>query len=207
TLIRREWHQVRRQREGFEENVGEWVADTVDRCAVTSDAQPASCRFTPTAGGSYTIHFAATDAKGRPVATSFYRWVVGTDWVPWNDASKFKMDVVPDRTRYTVGDTATVLFATPFTNAEAWITVEREGLIEQRRLRITSGTTMLKLPVTEAYVPNAFVSILVARGRSAPPAAPDDPGRPTIRVGYAELRVVPEVKRLTIDLHPTVAGD
>src|SRR5438034_4845425 len=33
------------------------------------------------------------------------------------------------------------LFASPFTNAEAWVTVEREGLIEQRRLRIASGAT------------------------------------------------------------------
>jgi uncharacterized protein YfaS (alpha-2-macroglobulin family) len=200
TLIRREWHQVRREREGYDETVGEWVADTVDRCDITSAAEPAACRFTPRAGGSYTIRFAAADPKGRPVATSFFRWVVGPDWVPWNDASQFKMEVVPDRTRYAVGDTATVLFAAPFTNAEAWITVEREGLIEQRRIRITSGTTILKLPITEAYVPNAFVSILVARGRSAPPAAPDDPGRPTIRVGYAELRVVPAVKRLTVDV-------
>jgi uncharacterized protein YfaS (alpha-2-macroglobulin family) len=120
--------------------------------------------------------------------------------VPWNDASQFKMDVVPDKTRYSVGDTATVLFAAPFTDAEAWITVEREGVIDERRQRITSGTTILKLPITEAYAPNAFVSILVARGRSAPPAAPDDPGRPTIRVGYAELRVLPAVKRLTVDV-------
>ena len=201
-LIRREWHQVRREREGYDETVGEWVADTVDRCDVMSDAQPAACRFTPTAGGSYTIRFTTADDRGRPVATSFYRWVVGSDWVPWNDASQFKMDVVPDRTRYAVGDTATVLFASPFTNAEAWVTIEREGLIDQRRLRITSGTTILKLPITEAYVPNAFVSIIVARGRSAPPAAPDDPGRPTIRVGYAELRVLPAVKRLTVDVKP-----
>ena len=200
TLIRREWHQVRREREGYDETVGEWVADTVDRCLVTSASEPAPCRFTPPAGGSYTIRFTAADARGRPVATSFHRWVVGPGWVPWNDASQFKMDVVPDRLRYAVGDTATVLFAAPFTDAEAWVTVEREGLIEQRRLRVTSGTTILKLPITEAHVPNAFVSILVARGRSAPPAAPDDPGRPTIRVGYAELRVVPAVKRLTVDV-------
>ena len=108
------------------------------------------------------------------------------------------MDVIPDRPRYSVGDTATVLFASPFTNAEAWITVEREGMIEQRRLRITSGSTTLKFPITEAYAPNAFVSIVVARGRSAPPGPLDDPGRPTIRVGYAELRVTPEVKRLAV---------
>jgi len=200
TLIRREWHRVRRDRAGSSEDVGEWVSDTVGRCAVTTADQPVSCGFTPAEGGSYTVRFTASDAKGRPVATSFYRWVVGKDWVPWNDASQFKMDVVPDKSRYTVGDTATVLFAAPFTNAEAWITVEREGVIDERRLRITSGTTILKLPITEALVPNAFVSILVARGRSAPPQAPDDPGRPTIRVGYAQFQVTPAVKRLAVDV-------
>ncbi len=50
--------------------------------------------------------------------------------------------------------------------------------------------------------PNAFVSIIVARGRSAPPGPLDDPGRPTIRVGYAELRVTPEKKRLKVEVLP-----
>jgi uncharacterized protein YfaS (alpha-2-macroglobulin family) len=73
-------------------------------------------------------------------------------------------------------------------------------LIDQRRVRITSGATTLKFPITEAYAPNVFVSIIVARGRSAPPGPLDDPGRPTMRVGYAELRVTPEVKRLAVTL-------
>ena len=201
-LIRREWHRVRREREGYAEDVGEWVADTVGRCAVTTAAAPVTCAFTPPAGGSYTVAFSATDPAGRLARTTFYRWAAGPGWVPWNDESQFKMDVIPDKDRYQVGDTATVLFASPFTNAEAWITVEREGLLEQRRLRIVSGSTTLKFPITEAYAPNVYVSILVARGRSAPPAAPDDPGRPTIRVGYARLRVAPEVKRLTVDVQP-----
>ena len=120
---------------------------------VTTAAEPVPCGFTPPAGGSYTVSFRAQDAAGRVVSTSFYRWATGKDWVPWNDESQFKMDVIPDRTRYTVGDTATVLFASPFTDAEAWITVEREGLLQQRRLTIRSGTTTLKLPITEALAP------------------------------------------------------
>ncbi|MGH7703295.1 MAG: Ig-like domain-containing protein, partial [Gemmatimonadales bacterium] len=202
TIVRREWHQVHRDRAGFSEIVGEWVADTVARCALTSGAEPVACDFTPPTGGSYIVSLSSTDRAGRKVSTSFYRWATGQGWVPWNDESRFKMDVIPDRTRYTVGDTATMLFASPFTEAEAWITVEREGLIEQRRLRITSGSTAVKFPITEAYPPNAFVSILVARGRSAPPGRLDDPGRPTIRVGYAELRVTPEPKRLAVALEP-----
>ncbi|HEY9227401.1 MAG TPA: MG2 domain-containing protein, partial [Gemmatimonadaceae bacterium] len=200
TIVRREWHQVRRERNGVVEVVGDWVQDTVAKCAVVTAAEPVPCAVTPSVGGTYTITFSATDRAGRIASTSFVRWVSGRDWVPWSDESQFKMDVIPDKSRYSVGDTATILFASPFTNAEAWVTVEREGLIEQRRLRITSGSTTLKFPITEAYAPNAFVSIIVARGRSAAPGPLDDPGRPTIRVGYAQLRVTPEVKRLTITL-------
>ena len=201
-LERQEWHQVRRERDGYGETVGEWVTDTVGRCTVTTTTGAVPCRFTPPAGGSYTVRLSATDAAGRTVSTSFYRWAVGTDWVPWYDETRFRMDVVPDRTRYAVGDTATVLFASPFTDAEAWITVEREGMLEQRRLRLTSGTTTLRLPITEAHAPNVFVGIVVARGRSAAPGPLDDPGRPTLRVGYAELRVTPERKRLAVEVSP-----
>jgi uncharacterized protein YfaS (alpha-2-macroglobulin family) len=202
TIIRREWHQVRRRRGGYTQYVGEWVTDTVAACALTSGPEPVPCEFTPAMGGSYTIAFEARDDEDRKASTSFYRWATGPDWVPWYDETRFKMDVIPDRDRYTVGDTATVLFASPFTDAEAWVTVEREGIIEERRLTITSGSTTLEFPITEAYAPNAYVSIIVARGRSEPPGKPDDPGRPTIRVGYAELRVTPEAKRLAVDVRP-----
>ena len=205
TIVRREWHQVRRERDGMSELVGEWVSDTTATCVVETAATPGACTFTPRAGGSYTVTFTATDRAGRHASTSLSRWASGSDWVPWNDESQFKMDVIPDKTRYSVGDTATVLFASPFTNAEAWITVEREGILEQRRVRITSGATTIKFPITEAFAPNAFVSILVARGRSAPPGLLEDPGRPTVRVGYANLRVTPEVKRLTIAVAPEKA--
>jgi alpha-2-macroglobulin len=201
-VVRREWHRVRRQRGGAFHEVGEWVADTVATCAVTTGARQQACGFTPPSGGSYTVTFTAIDAQGRTATTSFARWSFGPDWVPWNDESKFKMDVIPDRPRYDVGDEATVLIASPFTDAEAWVTVERERIIEQRRVRLTSGTTELKLRITEAHAPNAFVSVVVVRGRSAAPGTVDDPGRPTMRVGYAELRVTPEVKRLSVQVQP-----
>src|SRR3989449_2763670 len=202
TIVRREWHRVQRARDGVEEQIGEWVADTVAHCDVVSAEDPATCRFTPTAGGTYIVSFKAKDEAGRAASTSFYRWATGKDWIPWNDENQFKMDLIPDKTRYSVGDTATILVAAPFTDAEAWITVEREGLIEQRRMRVSAGATSLKFRITEAYAPNVFVSMVLVRGRSAPPGGIADPGRPTLRVGYAELRVTPEVKRLAVDVKP-----
>ena len=202
TVVRREWHQVHRERDGAAETVGEWVSDTVAHCALTTAEEPVRCDFTPAEGGSYLVSFDAKDAKGRAVHTSFMRWATGSDWVPWEDESRFRMDLIADKSRYSVGDTATVMVASPFTDAEAWITVEREGLIEQRRMTLKSGSQLLKFPITEAYAPNAFVSVVVTRGRSAPPGRLDDPGRPTIRVGYTELRVTPETKRLAVTVQP-----
>src|SRR5439155_10277043 len=90
-LIRREWHRVRREREGYAEDVGEWVSDTVGRCAVTTAATPVTCTVTPPGGGSYTVALTATDPAGRPARTTFYRWAAGPGWIPWNDESQFKM--------------------------------------------------------------------------------------------------------------------
>ena len=202
TIIRREWHQVSRTRYGYSEVTGEWVEDTVARCALQTAETPVSCAITPSDGGSYIVRFTAKDAGGRDVETSFYRWATGRGWVPWNDENRFKLDIIPDKERYAPGDTATLLIASPITNAEAWFTVEREGIIEQRRFRITDGATRIRLPITERHSPNVFVSVVVVRGRSGAPGTLDDPGRPTLRVGYAQLRVTPEVKRLTVSVDP-----
>ena len=203
TVVRREWHRVQRRRDGVDEGVGSWVSDTIAQCnATTTSAAQATCGFTPDRGGTYIMTFRARDEAGREAVTTFYRWATGRDWVPWGDESQFKMDVIPDRTSYDVGDTATLLIASPFTDAEAWITVEREGIIEQRRMRLASGSSSIKVPLTEAHVPNAFVSIVAVRGRSAPPGGIADPGRPALRLGYAELRVTPSVKRLRVEVAP-----
>jgi uncharacterized protein YfaS (alpha-2-macroglobulin family) len=198
TFIRREWHQVTRSRRGYSELVGEWVEDTVGRCTVRSAEMAVGCRLTPEKGGSYIVRFDATDEQGREVQTSFYRWATGAGWVPWNDDSRFKLDVIADKSVYAPGDTATLVIASPFTDAEAWFTVEREGIIEQRRLRITDGSTRIRLPITEAHTPNIFASIVVVRGRSGAPGSLDDPGRPALRVGYTQLQVRHEVKRLQV---------
>lgn len=201
-LVRREWHRVRRVRDGDAEMVGEWVADTVARCTVTTTDAAKPCALTPIAAGVHSVIYTARDGAGRETITAFTRWVTGPGWVPYNDDGQFKLEVIADKPRYAPGDTATLVFASPFTDAEAWITVERERLFEQKRLRLTSGTTTFKLPITEAHAPNVFVSMIVARGRSAPPGTLGDPGRPTVRVGYAELRVTPETKRLSVSVVP-----
>ncbi|MDH5590921.1 MAG: MG2 domain-containing protein, partial [Gemmatimonadota bacterium] len=146
-LVRREWHRVRRTRDGVSSTVGSWVQDTVATCQVRTAAEPTLCTVTPPAGGSYIMSLEARDARGRVARTTFYRWASGAGWVPWWDSDQLEMDVILDRQRYEVGDTATVMLAAPFTDVEAWVTVERERILESRRVRITDGATTFRLPI------------------------------------------------------------
>ncbi|MGH7469777.1 MAG: MG2 domain-containing protein, partial [Longimicrobiales bacterium] len=195
-VIRREWQATRRA------GGGDMVSDTVATCSLQTRADPVSCTFTPQRGGSYVVALTARDAQGRTARTSFERWAVGAGWNPRGFQSPFQIEVTPDRPRYSVGDTATLIIASPFKGVEAWLTVERERILESRRIRLDSGTSTVKVPITEAHAPNAFVSVLLVRGRSAAPGPPDDPGRPTLRVGYAELRVASDYKRLDVQVAP-----
>ena len=43
TVVRREWHRVRRERAGMVELVGDWVSDTVMTCTVTTGPDPVPC--------------------------------------------------------------------------------------------------------------------------------------------------------------------
>jgi alpha-2-macroglobulin len=204
-IARREWHSARRIRNGQLSEVGGWVTDTVATCRAQTSAEPVGCRFTPAAGGTYTAEFTARDARGRVARTTLWRWASGAGWVPWRDDTKLRMDIIADRQRYAVGDTATLLIASPFTDVEGWLTIERERVLESRRITIAAGATTVRVPITEELAPNAYVSVLLVRGRSAVPGPLDDPGRPTMRVGYAELRVLPDVKRLDVQVSPAQA--
>ena len=201
-IVKRDWHQVRRIRNGQLTEDGSWVTDTVARCSVRTASEPAACSFTPAQGGSYYVELTARDEKGRTAKTTIWRWAAGAGFVPWRDDSKLRVDIINDRERYAVGDTATLLIASPFTNVEAWLTVERERVLESRRIRIVAGATTVKVPITEALAPNAFVSITIVRPRTAIPGPLDDPGRPALRVGYSELRVLPAVKQMNVTIRP-----
>jgi uncharacterized protein YfaS (alpha-2-macroglobulin family) len=195
-IIRRDWQSTHTGQPGVV------TADTVASCSLVTRVNPVSCGFTPERAGWYVVVLTARDAHGRTARTSFERWATGPGWSWRRFSSPFRIDVTPDRPRYSVGDTATIIVASPFKGVEAWLTIERERILESRRIRLDSGTTTVRVPITDAHAPNAFVSVLLVRGRSAAPGPPDDPGRPTMRVGYAELRVASSNKRLDVQVAP-----
>src|SRR5262249_12448936 len=128
----------------------------------------------------------------------------GEGTVGWAVEQGSRLKLVPDKKSYEVGDTARVLVKSPFTNAEALVTIERHGVYETRRMSLSGAMPTLQIPITDALRPNVFVSVHLVRGRTkAAPAKGQDVGAPAFRLGYAELRVNPEARRLKVAVTPS----
>ena len=108
------------------------------------------------------------------------------------------------------------MIQSPWEQATALVTMEREGIRWHRQFALTSTQQSVPVPIGEGDIPNVFVSVLLIKGRSNAAASPtdlaepkggprgvadpSDPGKPSFRLGYVELEVEDRTKRLTVDV-------
>lgn len=170
--------------------------DTVRRDQLRLDAGSGTFTFTPAGAGIYAVSFVTADGRGGLTRTVVVRAV--TDSAPKEMAVGYRLPLRTDNARLSVGDVARVRFDSPFRDAEAWITLEREGVLEQRRQRAVRGENVVDVRITERHAPNVFVSvILLARGDSV---TRPDTATERLRAGYIELYVAHDRQRLSVAL-------
>jgi uncharacterized protein YfaS (alpha-2-macroglobulin family) len=142
--------------------------------------------------GNVVMEASVVDDAGNRSAAHDDVWVAGTagDW--WfGGGDSDRMDVLPERRHYEPGETARLQVRMPFRAATALVTVEREGVIDARVVPLAGNEPVVDLPVSGAWAPNVFVSVLALRGRAddVAPTALVDLGRPTFKLGITELSV------------------
>jgi hypothetical protein len=165
------------------------------------------CRLKPGASGQLVLVARAKDDAGNEALASTGVWVVGGgEW--WFDpADHDRIDLVPEKKRYEPGDTARLQVRMPFREATVLVTVEREGVLEQKVVRLSGSAPVIEVPVAGHFGPNVFVSALAVRGR----VDPEVPGpyawlkRWLYRIGHW-LGLVDEVPRER-DTRPTALVD
>lgn len=203
TLTQVQWHGVRRaEGNGFytweterrEVPAGEWT--------VTSAAEPVALPVPVPGGGFYVLRARASDEAGHATtsATSFY--ALGAGYTAWERYDHNRIDLVPERRTYRPGETARIMVKSPWEKATALLTTEREGVRSSRVFTLASTQETVEVPITEADIPNLYVSVLLLKGRTGEFSAEDqsDPGKPAFRLGYAELKVDDAAKRLDVTL-------
>ena len=114
------------------------------------------------------------------------------------------MDLLPERIRYEPGEVARFQVRSPFREATALITVEREGIVEARIQPLSGHLPVIEVPIRPGFAPNVFVSVLAVRGRvdGFQPTAIADLGKPAYRLGIAEIRVGWKEHELKVRVRP-----
>ncbi len=198
-----EWRSVR---EKLEDGNYYWVTRPkktgVLTETVTTDANGAAVLdWTPAQAGEYKIDATARDSKGNILRSGAYMWVSGTDYVAWRQENNDRIKLVADKNEYKVGDTAEVLIPSPYQGqVKALVTIERGRVIDHQVINLTTNSQVLKLPITDQYVPNAFVSVTIMKGTDATSPAP------SFKLGLTQLNVSTEPRQLKVIMTPRLGA-
>ncbi len=188
------------------------VDKIVGSCDVRTMTDLAGCELTPSDAGFYILRARATDKRGNPVAASHGLYVSGDSArVAWPVQDGPRLELVTDKKSYEVGDVAKILVKNPWPtgDVEALVTVERQGIHEEKRLTLRGSMPTVTVPVNAEMWPNVYVSVELIKGRTAVPAADAkkakgaDVGAPSYRIGWAAIDVNPEARRLKVDIKPS----
>ncbi len=200
TVQRRSWDTIRQK--GMDGR-WEWVStandEQVHSQTVTTEAQPKRVGFTPDQGGYYVFQAKAQDSEGRATRTELGLYVAGPG-ATWARGDDNQVELVADKRSYAPGETARVLIKAPKAGMKALVTVERERLLYREVVTLESEAETIEIPLSDEHAPNVYVSVLLTEG--APPADSPEAGMPSWYLGYVELDVSPEGRRVEVDIDP-----
>ena len=212
TLTQIQWNSVRRA-----EGNGFYTWDTERKkvpagsWTVTTGEAPVALDIVLPNGGYFVLEARADADAGRFALTTTSFYALGTGYTAWARFDHNRIDLVPERKTYKPGDTARIMIQSPWEQATALVTTEREGIRSHRQFALTSTQQSIEVPIEDGDIPNMYVSVLLVKGRSNAPPPPDaatgpstpetdtsDPGKPSFRLGYVELKVEDASKRLSV---------
>ncbi len=201
-VFARVWKSVKKKdATGGFSTISEPEEKKVHSCALESSADGAvPCKFKPADPGFYIVKAKVQDDSARAHSASIGVYVTGSGFVAWQRTDTDRIELVPDKTKYDVGDVAKVLVKSPYPEARALLTVEREGVLSRQPLALKGSVTAVEIPITEDMVPNVFAGVVLMHPRvpSGGIETGDDPGRPNARIGLAKLSVEKKTKRLAV---------
>ena len=204
SLVKENWNSVRevgtdgRTRWRSERTEEEVLSETIH----TEQGLARRVTLPLSEGGSYIFKAEATDVRGNTMRSGSRFYVTGSGYVAWQRNDDDRIELIAEKTTFSPGETARIMVQSPFEEATALITVEREGILSSRVTTLVGSAPQIEIPISEAHMPNVYVSVMLLQGRSAPPDGGSDPGAPTFKMGYIPLRVDPDTRHLAVEIIP-----
>jgi uncharacterized protein YfaS (alpha-2-macroglobulin family) len=187
---------------------GQWREEETkpQECVIRSGADARQCRFETPEGGRYRITARIYDDRERPNESELTLWVAGGKQPPQRSLAQEKVELIPSSKEYQPGETAEILLQAPFFPAEGVLTLRRSGIATSERFAINSPTHTLKIPITEAYLPNIHLQVdLVGASSRTDEAGKTDAKlqkRPAFASGSLNLSIPPRSRKLMVATTP-----
>ncbi len=193
-FYRREYKYIeRRNAGGFWEFLYQPEDKKVAEQSGATDPQgKAGLSFQIPSGGTYRVVLKGSDEKKNVIQSDAEIWAWGEGFIPWKLSGPEKIELVPDKDSYKVGETARILVKSLVPVTKALLTYERGRVLDYRVIEL-GKSPHLEIPITEGMRPNLFIDVIAHAGRV-------DGHPPLLFSGETEIHVEPESKRLQIQL-------
>lgn len=179
-------------------NIYDWQkTDTlVETKTIKTDREgKAMVSFSTSKDGEYVAVVESKDGRDQTVSSAVSRYV----YLGLGDAVRttddHQMKIVQTKASYDVGDTASLAVQTPYENTKALVTIERNSIREYRVIDLGSKQRTVEVKITDAEIPNIYVSVLAVKGGG-------ETNIPEFRLGYANLQVNTTKKILNMTVTP-----
>lgn len=200
-LTRHSWKYERSANDAGQENYAyKHHAALAGRCVGrtgTAASDYASCELSAPKAGLYTLTARSLDSARRQAFATETLWVAAaageTDRTTSWPVSERGITLTADKSSYRTGEVARILVASPFDEAEALITVERAGISSVVRTHLVGKAPIVEVPIDARFIPNAYVSVSLVRGRVA--GRTGDDGRPAHVMGTLMISATDTIER------------
>jgi len=160
---------------------------------MTLSGSSTNIAFTPRTSGEYEVRVAKPGVSSY-VSEFFYAYGWGDTQASSFEVSKEgEITIESEKTAYQSGETANLLFKTPFAG-KLLVTVERSGVLDYYTLQTDQKSAKLELKIKDEYTPNVYVSATLIKPL-------DDGAMPlTIAYGYHPLKIEKPGTKLPVSI-------
>lgn len=201
-LIKREWHSVQEKEEGaYYRYKSEPVDSTVKTFELKSSNRPLEVEFPLESAGYYLLRASSMDDRGHTLISGFGFYCIGEGFTAWERYDHNRIDLVPEKKELKPGEIARILVKSPWEEVKGILTIERSGIIEYFPIHLKGSNQVIEIPIKKDYIPTIYVSALLIKGRTSEKLEEGvDVGKPTFRLGYTKLNVLPDEVYLKLEI-------
>ena len=188
----------------WQQEKGEWKEVVIDTqsCEVKSANDVVPCNFTAKQGGTYTVTARVLDDREHPNESELTVWVAGGNRDKSESVEGDEIELIPNKEEYAPNETAEILLNAPFFPAEGVMLLERNGIIKTERFSLEKSSTVLKIPIEEAYLPNVHVEVSLVGATLYDEDNPKSPKIPAYATGSINLNISSASRKLTVVAEP-----